>query len=87
MELKFTRYFREEVIMRIEYFQESDMLSIELSDKVSKHQKEMMKDFVIDTDELGNIVGIEIEHANKHVNINQIITKNIKEVLSVLSAA
>lgn len=87
MELKFTRYFREEVIMRIEYFQESDMLSIELSDKVSKHQKEMMKDFVIDTDELGNIVGIEIEHASKHVNINQIITKNIKEVFSVLSAA
>jgi uncharacterized protein YuzE len=32
------------------------MLYIELSDKVSKHQKEMMKDFVIDTDELGNIV-------------------------------
>ncbi len=63
------------------------MLYIELSDKVSKHQKEMMKDFVIDTDELGNIVGIEIEHASKQVNINQIITKNIKEVFSVLSAA
>ena len=47
----------------------------------------MMKDFVIDTDELGNVVGIEIEHASKHVDINQIVTKNIKEVLSVLSAA
>lgn len=73
--------------MKIEYFQESDMLYIELSDKKSAHQKEMMKDFVIDTDELGNVVGIEIEHASKHVDINQIITKNIKEVLSVLSAA
>ena len=73
--------------MKIEYFEESDMLYIEFADKVSKHQKEMMKDFVIDTDESGNLVGIEIEHASKHVNINQIITKNIREVLSVLSAA
>ena len=73
--------------MKIEYFQESDMLYIELSDKKSAHQKEMMIDFVIDTDELGNVVGIEIEHASKHVDINQIVTKNIKEVLSVLSAA
>jgi len=63
------------------------MLYIELSDKVSKHQKEMMKDFVIDTDESGNIIGIEIEHASKHMNIKPIITKNIKEVLSILSAA
>lgn len=31
--------------MKIEYFQESDMLYIELSDKKSGHQKEMMKDF------------------------------------------
>jgi uncharacterized protein YuzE len=73
--------------MKKEYFQESDMLYIKLSDKVSKRQKEMMKDFVIDTNESGNIVGIEIEHASKHVNNNQIITKNIKEILLVLRAA
>ncbi len=73
--------------MKIEYFEESDMLYIEFTDKESKHQKEMMKDFVIDTDESGNIVGIEIEHASTHININQIVTKNIKEVLSVLSVA
>lgn len=70
--------------MKIEYFQESDMLYIELSEKKSKHQKEIMKDFVIDIDETGNLIGIEIEHASLHVDVKQLISKNIKEVLSVL---
>ena len=58
--------------MKIEYYRETDTLYIELLEKPSVAQKEADKDIVFDFDEENNIVGIEIEHAGTHVDLNSL---------------
>ncbi len=48
--------------MKIQYFQDTDTLYIELVEAPSVESEEIMDDVVVDYDSNGRIVGIEIEH-------------------------
>jgi uncharacterized protein YuzE len=67
--------------MKIAYFRETDMLSIELRDLPSVESEEVAPGLVLDFDSQGAVVGIEIEHASKRVDINGVIVQEM-EVLS-----
>ena len=63
--------------MKFNYYQETDSLYIELSPKVSSDSKEVADGVVLDFDENGNIVGIDIDHASKIVDLSRIESNSL----------
>lgn len=70
--------------MRIQYFPETDTLSIRLNDKPSTESEEVAPDVVIDFDEVGGVVGLEIDLASAKVDLKSLDLKGllIPELLS-----
>ncbi len=58
--------------MKLEYFAKEDMLYITMGNHPSIESEEIKKDFVFDFDESGSVIGIEIEHASKYFNIQEL---------------
>ena len=63
--------------MKFHYYAETDSLYIDLAEKVSHDSKEIGNGIVVDFDKKGNIVGIDIDHASKIVNLSTIEAKGI----------
>ena len=58
--------------MKLSYYPDTDTLYISLSEKVSVDSDEIAEDFVIDYDENGRPIGIEIEHASKVMDLTKL---------------
>jgi uncharacterized protein YuzE len=58
--------------MKIQYYQETDSLYIELLAKASVDSNEVAPGVVADKDGEGHLVGIGVEHASKIVDLNRI---------------
>ncbi len=50
--------------MKINYYAETDLLYIDLSHKPSVNSREVSDGVVLDYDEVGNLVGIDIDEAS-----------------------
>jgi uncharacterized protein YuzE len=55
--------------MKFHYYPETDSLYIELSEKASSDSQEVSSGVVLDFDGEGALVGIDIDHASKVVNL------------------
>lgn len=60
--------------MKFKYYKNTDSLYIDLSEKKSVDSKEVAQDIVLDFDNKGNLVGIDIDNASKHVNLSNLET-------------
>lgn len=58
--------------MNFHYDKQTDSLYIELSPKTSTESEEVAPGVVVDYDEAGQIVGLDIEHASQHTNLSQV---------------
>ena len=58
--------------MKTEYYEESDMLYIGLSDAPSAESEEVTEGFVFDFGVDGKVVGIEVERASHRVDLRRI---------------
>ena len=58
--------------MKIEYFTETDSLYIELADRPSADTQEIEEGIVLDIDDQGHAVGIDIDQASKHISLNKL---------------
>ena len=58
--------------MKFHYYPETDSLYIDLSDKVSVDSREAAPGVVLDFDAEGHVVGIDIEHASKVVDLSRL---------------
>ena len=63
--------------MKFNYYKDTDSLYIDLSEKKSKDSKEIVPGIVLDFDEKGNLVGIDIDQASKHVNLSRLDTEGL----------
>lgn len=63
--------------MKFNYYSETDSLYIELSDKVSVDSQEISPGIVLDFDDIGNLVGIDLDNASKHVNMSRLETRSL----------
>lgn len=63
--------------MKIQYYAETDSLYIELSSKDSSDSQEVSNGVVLDYDQQGNIVGIDIDEASKKLDITQLTLSKI----------
>ena len=58
--------------MKFYYYSETDSLYIDLSEKTSTDSREVVPGVVLDFDAEGNLVGIDIDHASKIVNLSRL---------------
>ena len=56
--------------MKIEYFPETDSLHIELTDRPGADTREIEDGIILDIDEDGHAVGLDIDQASKHLDLN-----------------
>jgi uncharacterized protein YuzE len=58
--------------MKFNYYPETDSLYISLSEKPSTDSQEVSAGIVLDFDSEGNLVGIDIDHASKVVDLTRL---------------
>ncbi len=63
--------------MKISYYPETDSLYIDLSEKLSSESKEISEGIVLDYDEEGNVVGIDIDNGSKKVSLKELSLKKL----------
>lgn len=70
--------------MKIQYFPETDTLSIRLNSNPCIESEEIAPDVVVDFDEAGGVVGLEIDLASSKVDLKNLDLKGllIPELLS-----
>jgi uncharacterized protein YuzE len=63
--------------MRFNYYPETDTLYIDLAAKTSVDSQEVAPNVVLDFDGDGNLVGIDIDHASKVVDLTRLEAKEL----------
>ena len=58
--------------MKLNYYPETDSLYIDLSEKKSVESKEVADGIIVDFDEKGAVVGFDIDHASKVINLQKL---------------
>lgn len=58
--------------MKLSYYQDTDSLYIDLSHKTSVDSREVALGVVLDFDENGNLVGIDIDNASKLLDLTKL---------------
>jgi len=63
--------------MRINYYPETDSLYIDLSSRPSAESREVSDGIVLDYDENGNLVGIDIDEASTKLELRELILSKL----------
>ncbi len=63
--------------MKINYYADTDSLYIDLSSKASTDSVEVSPGVVLDYDEEGNLVGIDIDEASTKLDITELILNRL----------
>jgi uncharacterized protein YuzE len=58
--------------MKFHYYRETDSLYIDLAERASADSREIAPGVVLDFDADGKLVGIDIDHASKVVNLRRL---------------
>lgn len=58
--------------MNIEYFPDTDSLYIDLTGRPGADTREIEEGIVLDIDENGHAVGLDIDQASKHLSLNKL---------------
>jgi uncharacterized protein YuzE len=63
--------------MKLHYDPETDSLYIDLNDRTSVESEEVAPGIVVDFDEEGHAVGIDIEYASKILDLTKLETESV----------
>ena len=63
--------------MKMKYYKDTDSLYIDLSEKTSAESLEVAPGIVIDFHKEDNIVGIDIDHASRILNLSELEISDI----------
>ncbi|KAA0230532.1 DUF2283 domain-containing protein [bacterium] len=63
--------------MRIQYYPDTDSLYIDLSSKTSVESREISEGVVLDYDENGNLVGIDIDKASRKLELQKLVLNKL----------
>lgn len=73
--------------MKIKYYGDTDSLYIDLSEKTSAESLEVAPGIVVDFDKDNNIVGIDIDHASKILNLSDLEITSVPTKKLVLESS
>ena len=60
--------------MKLHYYPETDSLYIELKSTPGSETREIVEGLVVDLDAHGNVVGLDIDHASKKLDLSKVET-------------
>lgn len=63
--------------MKFHYYPDTDSLYIDLSEKPSTDSTEVAPGVILDFDESGQLVGIDIDHASRVANLSTLEAKSL----------
>ena len=63
--------------MRLNYHPDTDSLYIDLSMRPSAESREVSEGVVLDYDEDGNLVGIDIDNASRKLDLSEVVSSHI----------
>ena len=63
--------------MKIEYFPDTDSLYIDLADRPGTDTREIEEGIILDIDEHGRAVGLDIDQASKHLSLQKLNLKGL----------
>ena len=66
-----------DINMKINYYPDTDSLYIEFSDKESSESVEISEGVVLDYDKEGTPVGVDIDNANKKMNLSELVLNKL----------
>ena len=72
--------------MKINYYPDTDSIYIDLSSKTSIESTEISEGVVLDYDENGKLVGIDIDNASNKLDLTEMILNNLPAKVHKLSA-
>ena len=72
--------------MKINYYPETDSIYIDFSSKTSKERKEISEGVVLDYDEKGELVGIDIDNASKKLDLSEFVLNRLPAKIQKISA-
>ena len=72
--------------MKLNYCPETDSLYIDLTEKTSTESREISEGIVLDYDEAGNLVGIDIDNASKKVQLKELILSRLPSNVHTVAA-
>ena len=63
--------------MRLNYYPDTGSLYIDLSHRTSVDSREISEGVILDYDELGNVLGIDIDNASNKVDLNELLVSKV----------
>ena len=63
--------------MKLSYHSDTDSLYIDLAERPSVESREISTGVVLDYDESGNLMGIDIDNASKKVQLSEVIVRGL----------
>ena len=63
--------------MKLKYYKDTDSLYIDLSESTSTESREVSEGIVLDYDEKGNLVGIDIDNATSKVALEKLVVSSL----------
>jgi uncharacterized protein YuzE len=60
--------------MKLHYYPETDSLYIELKDAPGTEEREIVEGLLADFDAAGNVVGLDIDHASRKLDLSKVET-------------
>jgi uncharacterized protein YuzE len=63
--------------MKLSYYPDTDSLYIDLAARASTESIEVSEGVVLDYDTDGNLVGIDIDHASKKLDLRELVTDHV----------
>ena len=72
--------------MKLNYYPENDSLYIDHSGKTSVESKEISDGVVLDYDEAGNLVGIDIDNASLKVRLKELVLNRLPSDVHTVTA-
>jgi uncharacterized protein YuzE len=63
--------------MKLDYYPDTDSLYIDLSSRPSVESQEVSEGVILDYDADGNLVGIDIDHASRKLDLSELVTNRI----------
>ena len=72
--------------MKMNYYADTDSLYIDLSEKQSTESREVSEGIVLDYDDSGNLVGIDIDNASRKVQLQQLVLSNLPSQIKTVAA-
>ena len=72
--------------MKVNYFPETDSLYIDLSERLSVESREISEGVVLDYDETGILVGIDIDNASEKVQLQKLVVSKFPAVVETTAS-